>query len=88
MAKTPHSSDAQWAAALKGALVAKEKLPPGKGWLTAQEVAKQFDLPISRCQVFLVQECVAGRFESFAGSRVSGAHFGARYCIWYRPVSR
>lgn len=88
MAKSQPDSDAAWVNALQGALTCHEKLPPGEGWLTVHEVANKYGIAVQKTRTYLNEEVAAGRMETFTGSRNLAGFKGARFSVWYRPLSR
>ena len=81
------ASDALWAEAFRQALVTKENLPPGAGWLTQAQIRVKTGRGLGKIKRFVNAEMAAGHMEAFHGSARS-ASGNVRRRIWYRPKLR
>lgn len=76
------SKKSDWAALLRSALNEKQKLPPGKGWLTFDELREEWGCAKGRTYDLIQQ--LGDRLERFEGQRTLSTGKLAR-TVWYRP---
>jgi len=76
--------DLSWAKAIQEAQAKESSEPTGKGWMTAKEIFKKYNLGIVRGNRYIRGLFKSGKLEKHNGIIVREDGKKVR-CVWYRP---
>lgn len=80
--RTSEQSDSEWAQAFQRVVASKEKLPPGEGWLTTDQLRQKIKLGNRRFYSALIQLRSTGAVEMFRGQQLRNGKCSPM--VWYR----
>ena len=76
--------DINWAKALEEAQQNESTEPKGKGWMTAKEIFKKYNLGVVRGNRYIRALFEEGKLEQHNGTKMRADGKKIR-CVWYRP---
>lgn len=84
-----HTTDTAWLRDFQELLNRpEEKLPPGSGWLTVDQMKAATGSGRNRIQKFVRGLVEAGDYEEFTGSQFSKELNKSFRQVWYRPANK